>query len=133
MNTTEFRSLFPTIISNSLLKDSTLDRVLENMGHYQDSNFYQTSFKVHPEETQWNLEIPLPGAKKEDVKISLKENDKLSIEVTGGSEWSKGIRKDFKLPASADADLITAEMSDGLLSIVVPKKKAFQDKQVIVK
>lgn len=133
MNTTEFRSFFPAIITDSIYADSTLDRVFQKLNSLPPVFSAHDKFRIHTEEKNWRLEIPLPGATKEDLKISLKESDKLLVEVVGENTWSEGEIREFRLPPAADAENITAEMKNGLLVIEVPKKKAFQDKLVRIK
>lgn len=133
MNTTEFRSFFPSIITNSLFNDSYLDKTFEKLNFFPDHFSTMEKYRITAEDNLWKIEIPLPGAAKEDIKISLKEADRLLVEVTGENEWTKGEKRNFKVPASADLDNILAEMKNGLLTLTVPKKKAFQDKLVKVK
>lgn len=133
MNTTEFRSFFPSIITNSLFNDSYLDRTFEKLNSFPEHFSTMKKYRISAEENLWKIEIPLPGASKEDIKISLKEADRLLVEVTGENEWTMGEKRNFKVPASADLDNISAEMKNGLLTLTVPKKKAFQDKLVKVK
>lgn len=132
MSTTEFRSLFPTVISNSSMKDSYLDRVFERLNQFPDSGTLD-KYRIHEENSEWKIELPLPGATKEDITISLKEADKLAVEVTSENLWSTGEKRNFKLPTAADVDAITAEMKNGLLEIRIPKKKTFQDRLVKIK
>lgn len=133
MSTAEFRSFFPAIITDSIYNDSSLDRVFQKMNSLPSFFSQYDKFRIHTEEKNWRLEIPLPGATKEDLKISLKESDKLLVEVVGENTWSQGEIREFRLPPAADAENITAEMKNGLLVIEVPKKKAFQDKVVRIK
>lgn len=133
MSTTEFRSLFPAVISNSILKDSYLDRVFERFNNLPVNYNSFEGHRIQNETDLWRIEIPFPGATKEDLTISLKESDKLLIEVTGENIWSSGDKREYKLPTAADIDGISAGMKNGLLTIEIPKKKAFQDKLVKIK
>ena len=133
MNTTHFRSLFPSVISDSILKDSYLDRTFEKLSAFPEHFSPIERFRITNQDNQWKIEIPLPGSSKEDIKISLKATDKLVVEVIGENEWSGGEIREFKIPASADAESISAEMKNGLLTLTVPKKKDFQDKLVKIK
>ena len=130
MNTAEFRGLFPTIITDSLFKDSQLDRFF-----YGLPDFWQASdsYRVEAGDSNWELEVPLPGSTKESVKISIKEGDKLSIKVEGESDRNNGISKLFKLPVGCDPERIEAEMKDGLLKVSIPKKQAYQDRMLEIK
>lgn len=133
MNTSHFRSLFPNIVTDSIANDLYLDRVFEKLNSFPENVAKVEKHKITTDENLWKIEIPLPGASKEDVKISLKDTDKLAVEVINEDSWSKGEKREFKLPTSADADSITAEMKNGLLTMTISKKKSFQDKVVKVK
>ena len=88
------------------------------------------------------VSVELPGLKREDVKIAIdgdmltisgekksekdtKENNYRLVERTYG-EFSRSIY----LPRSVDASKITAEMSDGVLKIVAPKRPEAQTKTI---
>jgi HSP20 family molecular chaperone IbpA len=133
MNTSHFRSLFPNIVTDSIANDLYLDRVFEKLNSFPENVAKVEKHKITTDENLWKIEIPLPGASKEDVKISLKDTDKLAVEVINEDSWSKDEKREFKLPTSADADSITAEMKNGLLTMTISKKKSFQDKVVKVK
>jgi HSP20 family molecular chaperone IbpA len=130
MNTSEFRGLFPSIISNSLLIDSELDKAFYSLPDFLKS---PDNHRVHEADSEWKLEISLPGSTKDSVNVSLKEGNKLCVEVTEETDRNNGFLKKFKLPASAESDSIEAEMKDGLLVVRIPKKKAYQDRLVNVK
>jgi len=133
MNTSHFRSLFPNIVTDSIANDLYLDRVFEKLNSFPENVAKVEKHKITTDENLWKIEIPLPGASKEDIKISLKDTDKLTVEVINEDSWSKGEKREFKIPTSADADSITAEMKNGLLTMTISKKKSFQDKVVKVK
>jgi HSP20 family protein len=84
----------------------------------------------------FKLEMALPGVKKEDVKIDLEKNilnissEKQSEEATNENE--KYTRREFvygtfcrsfTLPETIDTDNIKAEVKDGILTVVLPKKE----------
>lgn len=88
-------------------------------------------------ETSFEVELAVPGLKKEDFKINI-EKDQLSIsaehkaETTEAPETKKYNRKEFNyssftrtftLPESADQNSIQAEYVDGILSISIAKKE----------
>jgi HSP20 family molecular chaperone IbpA len=134
MNTKDFRLLFPTAITNSILKDSQLDEMFEYMMTQRENQItHLKEYRVHPEENQWKIEVPLPGSNKEDVAITLKDSDKLSIIADSESTWAVKKELNFKLPSTCDTDSINAEMKNGLLTVIIPKKKSLQDKVVKIK
>lgn len=133
MNTSTFRGLFPTIVSNSLFNDSYLDRVFEDIKNIHEKPSFVGNYHIEANETQWKLQIPLPGLSKEDVKISLQEGNKLTIETTLENQWAKADKREFKLPIESATEEISAEMKNGLLTLCVPKKKNTQDRLVKIR
>jgi len=87
----------------------------------------------------------LPGVKKDDVKVNLqnrvltisgekKQEKKVNRENLHRSERIYGkFQRCFRLPETADQDLIAAEFRDGILKIVVPKKIEALPKQLEIK
>jgi HSP20 family molecular chaperone IbpA len=127
MNTTKFKSLFPTILMAEDLQDSLLDQFA--VKPYQRSFGYESKTS----EKGWELRIPLPGATKNDLTVEVKEANQLIIEASGESVWEKKQTKKFKLPVESDADNIEGEMKDGILTLSIPKKKSFLEKSVKIK
>lgn len=83
------------------------------------------------------LKCDLPGAKKEDIKVSVKGNylaisaSRITEEKTEEGnvyrekERKSGfIKRNILLPGYVDRDGINAEFVDGVLSISLPKRKA---------
>ncbi len=90
-----------------------------------------------------NLEIP--GVAKEDVKITVQENvltvkgeKKFETEKEGETyhrvERSYGaFQRSFTLPATVKSDLIEASHTNGILHIVLPKQEKAKPKEIEVK
>ena len=97
-------------------------------------------------ETEKNFEIKanLPGVKKEDIKISIKENQlfisastvEKKVENTENlirSERYVGqYQRLFTLPENSDKDNIKAVMEQGVLSLQIPKKEPIPKKEIVV-
>ena len=78
------------------------------------------------------VEMDLPGVKKDDITVELSGNE---LVVTGDladgadGQSSRRIRRSghieqrVLLPASAEADKVTASLSDGVLTVTVPKSE----------
>lgn len=81
------------------------------------------------------LKAELPGFKKEDIEIEVQED---SLEITGRVGWkydkkAKGyvckeracesFNRIVQLPEEVNTDAVTANLADGILEIVLPKKK----------
>lgn len=90
---------------------------------------------VSENENEYLIELSAPGFKKDDIKIEL-ENDILKIystfedkkeEEKNGyfrKEFCKSsFERNFSMPKNVNVDEISANMEDGILNVVVPKKK----------
>lgn len=82
----------------------------------------------------FTLEMELPGVKKEDVTIdfeqgtldvkAVKKDNKLEgVERTYSEREFGTISRSFDLPRNCDTEKISATLSDGVLSIVIPKSE----------
>jgi len=125
MNTKDFRSLFPTILSGEILRDSILD------SHFTRSP--EKSYKIEENENGWNIEIPLAGVSKKDIKIKISERNSLVIDVSKNSRWHGGVSKRFILPNSCDIDGITSRHEDGILTLILPKMESFKERVLEIK
>ena len=93
---------------------------------------------IRKNETVYEIEVAAPGMKKEDFSISL-DNQVLTIASEKKSEQVKedkqhgytrrefnfsSFRRSFALPEETQVDKISANYTDGVLHIHVPKKEA---------
>ncbi len=89
---------------------------------------------VREDENGYNVEVAAPGMNKEDLKLELnpEENLVITMEKKTQNEDKAGryLRRDFSLekftqtlilPQDARKEDITASMSDGILTIMIPK------------
>jgi HSP20 family protein len=98
------------------------------------------------EENNGNLMVraEIPGMKKEDIKVSVKE-DMLTIsgerkrenetkeKTFHRIERSYGqFRRMIRLPAMVDADKVKATYKDGVLNVTLPKPESMKPKQIDV-
>lgn len=96
-------------------------------------------------EDRYEVKLELPGVAKEDVKISLQENQ---ITIRGEKKQEKEARgknyhrversygsfqRTFTLPAHVKADRVEASFKDGLLTVALPKAEESRPKQIDVK
>ncbi len=94
------------------------------------------SANIKEREDGFEIELAAPGLKKEDIKINL-DNNVLTISSEQKEEKTEeqnnytrrefnysSFSRSFYLPESADADKVSAEYKDGLVSIAIPKKES---------
>jgi len=98
-------------------------------------NVWMPAVNEREDENAYILEIDLPGVKKEDINIEVKDN---LLIISGERKFKKEesdkgykrvesffgrFERRFTLPADADVEHIEAKMEDGVLKIVIPKIK----------
>lgn len=128
-----------------------LDNIFENF--WTGSNVVTKTPAVDIRETadSYELEAELPGFTEKDVEVKIEENllsiranlEEVRNEDEDGEEKkdkylvrerrSTSFSRSFVLPKDADADKITAEYRNGVLSLSVPKTPAAQPKLIQIK
>ena len=91
------------------------------------------------------LKAEMPGFKKEDIEIEVQED---SVEITGTVGWKydkkskdyvckerecESFYRSVQLPEEINIDDVKANLTDGILEIVLPKKAPKQTRKVSVK
>lgn len=136
---TEYRPM-----SNMLsLFDDFFNRVYEDES--TDDNHRAMAMDIVEHEKEFELSANLPGFKKEDIKISVHENQ-LLIEANSryNQEEQKGTvyrcerysgsyRRSLLLPENADIAKIVARMEDGVLKLEIPKKEPSPKQEIVIK
>lgn len=125
-------SFFPTFFSNYMNDD---------LFNFVNGNLPATN--VSENEKAFNIELSVPGFKKEDIKIEIEKNIlKISAQNEVKSEEKdeneKVLRQEFKtssfsrsftIPENIDTENIAAVQKDGVLQVTLPKlDKALEDK-----
>ncbi|HPC35309.1 MAG TPA: Hsp20/alpha crystallin family protein [Candidatus Marinimicrobia bacterium] len=100
---------------------------------------------IEEKDTEYIVNVELPGVKKDDVKISLKDN---VLTISGEKKRVKKINKknfyqcervfgsferSFRLPELVDQEKIAAEFKNGVLNIVIPKSPESKPKSIEIK
>ncbi len=126
--------------------DSFLDNFLENRGSLIKTDF-NPSVNTREGEHAYHVEVDLPGVKKDDIHVDIKEN---VLTISGERKTKKEIQEEdyykvesaygkfersFTLPENVDVENIHAESQDGVLEVIIPKlgKVDKQPKRIEVK
>jgi len=103
------------------------------------------TFEVFERKDAYVFKADLPGIKQEDLDITLTEK---RLTITGkreAEERREGERfyayersygsfvRTFTLPEGVDGEHVAAELKDGVLTLVVPKKPEVQPRKIAVK
>jgi HSP20 family protein len=128
-----FNDVFESILNDSFLSDKLATRV--------------PAVNIAETEIEYDIELAVPGLKKEDFKINLEKNilsisvEKKTGNVEEGKKYSKkeysynSFARSFTLPDSIDHAKIEAEYIDGILKLSVGKKEEakIQSRDIAVK
>jgi HSP20 family protein len=128
-----FNDVFESILNDSFLSDKPATRV--------------PAVNIAETENQFDIELAVPGLKKEDFKISLEKNiltisvEKKTEHAEEGKKYSKreysynSFVRSFTLPETIDHSKIEAEYTDGILKLNVGKKEEakIQSRDIAIK
>lgn len=124
------------------------NRLLGNRPVASEENVstFTPSVNTREGEFAYHVDVDLPGVKKEDIKVDLKEN---VITISGERRYKDEINekdfyrvetrfgkfsRSFTLPDDADIENIDASSDNGVLEVVIPKlAKAIGVKTIEVK
>ncbi|HOH59526.1 MAG TPA: HSP20 family small heat-shock protein, partial [Candidatus Cloacimonadota bacterium] len=125
-------SLFDEFFKNSFEEESAED------------NFRAMAMDITEHDKEFSIQANLPGFKKENVKISVHDNQ-LMIEAVCGEQkeekkgtvyrcerYSGSYRRNLMLPENADINKISAKMEDGVLYLSVPKREATPKQEITI-
>ena len=131
------------IIKRDLEPSRSVMRDFFDVGSFFDNNWLSRLEKNYPavniseNEKEYNLELIVPGFKKEDIKIKT-DDDLLTISAESKSE-SKGdgeknytrreytysaFTRTFRLPEYVNLNAIEAHYVDGVLQVKIPKNQS---------
>jgi HSP20 family protein len=126
--------------------DSFLDNFIENRGSLLKTDF-NPSVNTREGEHAYHVEVDLPGVKKSDIDVDVKDN---IVTISGERKTKEEVKEEdyykvessygkfersFTLPDDVDAENIHAESEDGVLEVIIPKlaKVGKQSKKIEVK
>lgn len=119
--------------------DSFLDNFIENRGSLLKTDF-APSVNTREGEHAYHVEVDLPGVKKDDIDVDVKDN---IVTISGERKTKKEVKEEdyykvessygkfersFTLPENVDVENIHAESEDGVLEVVIPKLTKSENK-----
>jgi len=122
---------------NSL--NSFLDNFLDKSATISGMDF-EPSVNTREGEHAYHVELDLPGMKKEDINVDVKDN---VVTISGERKTKEEIEKEdyyriessygrfersFTLPEHVDIENIHAESQDGVLEVIIPKLQKVENK-----
>ena len=128
---TKSNSVFSGVSLTSLFDNFLHEPVVRNAG-----GAFLPAADIGETEKAYEIQMAVPGMKKEDFRINLEEN---YLTVDGersfqnsekGKTWHKvqthygAFSRSFYLPDNSDASRIKAAYLDGILTITIPKDEA---------
>ena len=128
--------------------DSVIDRVFNDVmrsgvGTSTSARTYAPNVDVRSDTDRIVLDLDVPGVRREDLDITV-EHGRLTVSgarkfdapgegehVVLGRPYGK-FEQTFALPEYVDPDKLTARLSDGVLTIEVPKQAAAKPRKVAI-
>ncbi|KAF0202431.1 MAG: HSP20 family [Bacteroidetes bacterium] len=123
------RTFFPSIVDEFFGRD-----FLPNIFEFQ-TGINMPSVNIVEGKNDFRIEVAAPGLQKDDFKINL-DNNVLTISSEKEEKQEEkderymrrefsytSFRRSFSLPQTVEADKISANHSNGVLSISIPKKE----------
>lgn len=131
-------------MSNMLtLFDDFFNHVFEEES--SEDNFRAMAMDIIEHDDNFQIMANLPGFKKDNVKISVHDNQ-LMIEAVCDEKkeeqkgtvyrcerYSGSYRRNLMLPENGDINKISAKMEDGVLELTIPKKEPRPKKEIVIK
>lgn len=144
MNLVRFNN--PVYNVNRNLVDELFNNFLKNDYHedFLRNNEKQPATNIFETEKDFRIELLLSGFNKEDVQLNyhknlltIKVDNEIKKDETNELKFERrefgafNFEKSFKIPNSVDVDGIKAELENGILKVVLPKKEEALEKTPI--
>ncbi len=120
---------------NNFLRNDYDENYLNECNCKPATNIFET-------DTDFRVELLLPGFKKEDVQLNYheqvltvkselpeeKEDEKEAFKYEHREFGAYNFERKFRVPRTVDAEKISAQFEDGVLKLVLPKKEEALEK-----
>ena len=124
-------------------KEKTTNQKVGDSKDTSQMKYYLPEANIFEGNDEFILELNIPGIKKEDVDVHL-ENQFLSVDAKANSnvysdtkvlyrEYRVGhFSRQFKITDAIDVEKIKAEVNNGVLELILPKREKMQPKTIEV-
>lgn len=136
------RPVFPNVFGRDF------DRLIQGMFspavHGASPSLYP-ALNLHETENAFTIEAELPGFTEEDVELGV-QGDVLTLKGSRTAEtqaegstyhrrerWSGSFERTLRLPTDIDAEKVSATLTNGVLTITLPKPAAALPRKISVK
>jgi len=138
------RELFRDQLVNSQINSLFDSFFNDGLGKFERNVFFTPRVDVIESEKHFEIQMALPGLKKEEVSIEIEKN---ILTISGERKMSTDKKEDkfhlvenfygkfsrsFTLPEHLDAENPNAELKDGILFIQIPKREVKQNRSSVV-
>jgi HSP20 family protein len=124
--------------------EETMGALSPTEGEEFERGTWAPAVDIHETGDGFVVRADLPGVKKDDIQIDLKDN---TLTLKGEKKFEEKVSKDnyirversygsfvrsFALPQNVDVEKIKASYKDGVLELTLPKKEEAKPKQIRV-
>ena len=143
------RIFVPTL--HSIFSNANRCNSTGNCGHYNGYNAYNdyhnrvSNYRIEEDDKNYIIEMDMPGVKKEDLEIGIKENilsisakRKKTFKLENGESREEVIssyEQSFNISTKGiDVENIAANLNNGVLMVTLPKKEELKyEKKIEIK
>lgn len=130
--------------NNTWNSHSEWDKELEKFfDAFTKTDYLAPAVEVFDEEQNYCISLDVPGIKKEDLEIEIKENQ---LHINGERKSNRGGKDNvlkserrygkfsrvFNLPKNINSDKIQARFENGILDIILPKEEKTEGKKILI-
>tara|TARA_Y100000034_G_scaffold33928_1_gene41493 strand:+ start:13604 stop:13960 length:357 start_codon:yes stop_codon:yes gene_type:complete len=96
------------------------------------SGFRESKIDIRENSSSFVVQVPLAGFTKENVDIDLEGNILKIRAENRKKENFYSFKRSLSLGSNIDAENISAEMKDGMLTVIIPKKEIKESKKITI-
>lgn len=128
--------------NNNSILEKELDKFFDNVT--KTENYFAPACEVRDEEKSFLVSLDIPGMKKEEISLEVKENE---LHITGERKFEAKAETDhvlrserrygkfsrvFTLPPNVNTEAIEARFENGVLDVILPKEEKAQSRKISI-